>query len=376
MSLTLSDPLAPWRDRLSRLRAEPSTDNAGDPARLGRVERTRVEMLAQGAAISATLHANAAALDQLAADIRVRPPRAILILGCGDSWFIGMAAAPVIEAATGIPCLAIQAFEHAHFSTPALNRSTLAIGISAGGNTAAVMDALARTQAQGGRAIGMTNTPGSPITMQFDGALIVEASRKGWPTQSSTAAIALLASLAARAATGPEPTRAVATALETLPNATDEAMGHAFEAMRKPAAAIADRPLVLFAGAGPDHAVAAFGAAKLRELSSVHAMALPLEEMHHYRLPKEGDAVVIAATVPEARERALDTAVTARDSSVPTIAILSRPDPQIAALVDHIVLIEQATGPLGVVPAMTAVHALAYHAALARSAAGLNGPFG
>jgi glucosamine--fructose-6-phosphate aminotransferase (isomerizing) len=376
MTLSPSDPLAPWRDRLARLRAEPSTDNAGDPARLGRVERTRVEMLAQGSAIAATLEVNAAALDRLAAEIRARPPRTIMILGCGDSWFIGMAAAPVIEAATGIPCLACQAFEHAHFSSPALNRDALAIGISAGGNTAVVMEALARTVAQGGRAIGMTNTPGSPITTQFDGSLIVEASRKGWPTQSSTAAIALLAGLAARAAASPDAGGAVTAALATLPRATDEAMTLAFEAMGGPAASIAGRPLVLFTGAGPDHAVAAFGAAKLRELSSVHAMALPLEEMHHYRLPKEGDALVIAATVPQARERALDTAITARDSCAATIAILARPDPEIAALVDHVVLVSQATGPLGVVPAMTAVHALAYHAALARSAAGLNGPFG
>ncbi len=152
-------------------------------------------------------------------------------------------------------------------------------------------------------------------------------------------------------------------------------MALAFEAMREPARRIADRPLVLFSGAGPDLAVAAFGAAKLRELSSVHAMALPLEEMHHYRLPKEGDALVLAATAPEARDRALDTAITARASAVRSIAILARPDPEIAGLVDDVVIVPQAAGSLGVVPAMTTVHALAYHAALARSEAGLSGPF-
>ncbi len=127
MTLTFPDPLDRWRDRLAQLRAEPSTDRAADPARMARVERTRVEMLAQGAAIGATLDANADAIGDVAADMRARPPRSILILGCGDSWFIGMAAAPIIERATGIPCLALQAFEHARFSTPALNRDALAI---------------------------------------------------------------------------------------------------------------------------------------------------------------------------------------------------------------------------------------------------------
>jgi glucosamine--fructose-6-phosphate aminotransferase (isomerizing) len=372
-TITTPDPLDRWRMRLGQLRAEPSTDAAGDTARLARVERTRVEMLAQGAAIAATLEANAPALAGLGERMRADPPRAVLILGCGDSWFVGQAVAPIIEEASGLACHGLQAFEHACFGRPALNRGALAIGISAGGNTAAVMEALARARTEGAWAtVGVSNTPGSPITTAFDHALIVQASRKGWPTQSSTAAMALLAALggaASSTATG------VMDALAALPTQIDEAMAAAFESMKAPAAALAPRPLVTFTGAGPDHAVAAFGAAKLRELSSVHAMALPLEEMHHYRLPKAKDAVVLIATTPNARMRALDTAITARASAALSLAILAAPDPEIEALVDHAVIIGQAVGLLGVAPAMTAVHALAYHAAIARSAAGLGEPF-
>jgi glucosamine--fructose-6-phosphate aminotransferase (isomerizing) len=373
-TIATPDPLDRWRTRLSQLRAEPSTDAAGDAARLARVERTRVEMLAQGAAITATLTANASALARLGERMRADPPTGVMVLGCGDSWFVGQAVAPIIEAATGVPCHGLQAFEHASFGRPALNRGALAIGISAGGNTAAVMDALARARAEGAWAtVGVSNTPGSPITTAFDHALIVQASRKGWPTQSSTAAIALLAALgAAAAATFSHP---LTDALAALPDRIDAAMASAFQAMRAPAAALAAYPFVTFTGAGSDHAVASFGAAKLRELSSVHAMALPLEEMHHYRLPKPGDAVVTIATAPAARARALDTAITAHASGALGLAILAAPDPEIEALVDHAVVIGQATGPLGVAPAMTAVHALAYHAAIARSAAGLGGPF-
>ncbi len=64
------------------------------------------------------------------------------------------------------------------------------------------MDALARARAEGARTVGISNTPGSPITTRFDRALIVHASRKGWPTQSSTAAIGLLAALGEQAARG------------------------------------------------------------------------------------------------------------------------------------------------------------------------------
>jgi glucosamine--fructose-6-phosphate aminotransferase (isomerizing) len=183
------------------------------------------------------------------------------------------------------------------------------------------------------------------------------------------ALLAALGGAASSTATG------VMDALAALTTQIDEAMAAAFESMKAPAAALAPRPLVTFTGAGPDYAVAAFGAAKLRELSSVHAMALPLEEMHHYRLPKAKDAVVLIATTPNARMRALDTAITARASAALSLAILAAPDPEIEALVDHAVIIGQAVGLLGVAPAMTAVHALAYHAAIARSAAGLGEPF-
>jgi hypothetical protein len=48
--------------RLASLVAEPSRDDGHDPARLARVERTRAEMMVQGAAIRATLQPRAAAI--------------------------------------------------------------------------------------------------------------------------------------------------------------------------------------------------------------------------------------------------------------------------------------------------------------------------
>ena len=57
---------------------------------------------------------------------------------------------------------------------------------------------------------------------------------------------------------------------------------------------------------GPNFAAAAFGAAKVRELSPIHAIAMPLEEYHHYRAQKAGDPLFLVATdrgEPRARAR-------------------------------------------------------------------------
>lgn len=369
--MNLADPLGPWRERLAKLRAEPSTDAPDDAARLARVGRTRDEMMRQGEAIRATLASDAIA--EVGAMIADRRPARIIVAGCGDSWFAGLAAAPTMSRATGLPAQGVQAFEHAHFGGTATNRDAAVIGISSGGNTPAVMDALAAAKAGGAMAIGVSNTPDSPVMTRFDAGLLVQASRKGWPTQSSTATIALLAALGCAIGGGEaEPVRA---ALAGLAMRTDEAMAQAFERCATPGEAIAAAPLVLFAGGGPDHAAACFGAAKLRELSSVHAMALPIEEIHHYRLPKAADRLVLIQTRPETRERALDTAIVARASGAGLVAVLAAPDSDIAALADHVVLMPQAEGILGVAPSMTAMHALAYHAAMARSRLRLGGPW-
>lgn len=376
----MTEPTTDWTQRLARLRAEPSTDAPRDPARLARVGRTRTEMLAQGAAIAETLAGAGPDFERVRTALRGRPER-IVVVGCGDSWFVGLAAAPILERALGVPCFAVEAFEHAAFAGAAINRGALVIGLTSGGNTPAVINALARARAEGAIAVGMSNTPGSPAMTGFDAGLLVQASRKGWPTQSSMASIALLAGLAAHlaAAFPPAPGAAapddLAAALDALPASIDALVARIDGPVARVAAALADAPMTIFTGAGPDFAAASFGAAKLRELTPVHAFALPLEEMHHYRLPKRGDRLVIVATAPETRERALDTALVAQAEGSTSFAILREPDAEIVERVAHHLVVPEAAGPLAAIMATVPLHALAFHAAMARADLGLGGPW-
>jgi glucosamine--fructose-6-phosphate aminotransferase (isomerizing) len=376
----MTEQITDWTQRLARLRAEPSTDEPRDEARLARVGRTRTEMLAQGTAIAETLAGAGPDFERVRLALHRRPDR-VVVVGCGDSWFVGMAAAPILERALGIPCFAVEAFEHAAFAGAAINRGALVIGLTSGGNTPAVINALARAKAEGAIAVGMSNTPGSPAMTGFDAGLLVHASRKGWPTQSSMASIALLAALASHLAAESAPdtdswaTDDLPTALDSLPACIDALIARIDGPVARIAAAFADAPMTIFTGAGPDFAAASFGAAKLRELTPTHAFALPLEEMHHYRLPKRGDRLVIVATAPEARERALDTALVARAEGARSFAVLRALDAEIIARVDHHVVVPEAAGPLAAIMATVPLHALAYHAAIARAELGLGGPW-
>jgi hypothetical protein len=62
LGLSMTD----YARRLAALTAEPSRDDAEDQNRLARVERTRAEMMAQGASVAATIEGERAALDEIA----------------------------------------------------------------------------------------------------------------------------------------------------------------------------------------------------------------------------------------------------------------------------------------------------------------------
>ncbi len=370
----MADSQDPYAERLRALRAEPSRDVAGDPARLRRVGFTRDEMAGQGAAITATLEVEAPALAALAARIRDRGFDHVAIAGCGDSWFVGMGVRHAYETLTGRPCLAVQALDYATYDHVGTGPGGIVIGLSAGGNTPAVMAALRTARARGALTVGVSNTANSAILTEFDGGLQVHATRRGWPTQSSTAAMALLVKLGlAIAPSSPQQTQ-IAAALALAPALADATLAQCDGAAAQAARAIADATTVFFAGAGPHYATACFAAAKLRELSPVHAAAFPLEELHHYRLPKAGDALFVVAPDAASRERALDTALVGATEGARVYALLSAPDREIEARVAGTIQVPAAAASLATIVHTPAIHALAYHFAMARDALGLGYP--
>ncbi|KQT83825.1 SIS domain-containing protein [Aurantimonas sp. Leaf443] len=363
-----------FTSRLKSLTAEPSRDTPDDAARLSRVERTRTEFFGQGAAIRQTLAEAAAPLSALSAALEGRALTRIVVAGCGDSWFAGVAMRHALETVTGLPVEGAQALDFACYGARAGGSGTLCIGISSGGNTPAVMGALRAARERGAYCVGISNTEDSPILTEFDAALMVRATRKGWPTQSTNATMALLVALGHAVAPACAAGEALKAELATLPAIIDRVSAE----LDAPVAALAERwairDLVLFTGLGPNFAAAAIGAAKLRELSPVHAFALPLEEYHHYRSQKAGDPIVLVASDEASLERALDTALVAEHVGGPLLAILSQAAPDIESRAEAVVRLPKTSAALAPMLSILPLHLLAYHFAVARAARGLGAP--
>ncbi|GIF23845.1 glucosamine--fructose-6-phosphate aminotransferase (isomerizing) [Actinoplanes tereljensis] len=271
------------------------SDDPLDPKRLARTEATWPELIAQPEMVRRTWATNEKALPAVAEAIRDRGIERVYLVGAGDSYAVMISARLALQNALGVPVEAVQSLEFAFYLGPVLNPRTLVAALSSSGETTRTVEALLVAQRAGALTLALTNTAGSTLDVESEQTLRIEATRVGWPTQSSTAALALLLKLAS-------------------PDATDglpDLMAAAIDALSDPIAAIAEREagsrMFLFSAGGPSFGAALAGAAKYKECTPDHALAIQVEEYHHYNSQKAGEPLLLLAPSGRSVPRAAET---------------------------------------------------------------------
>ena len=148
-------------------------DDPLDERRLKRNSYTYEELLGQPDKIRETLDKEDAAIRKVAGLLGKKKIRQIYMIGCGDS----------------------DALDFAYYNSGAVNEETLVITLSSSGRTVRVVEALLAARARGAQTLALSNTPDSPLMKAATAGIIIHASRKGWPTQSSTSAMAAVVRL-------------------------------------------------------------------------------------------------------------------------------------------------------------------------------------
>ncbi len=299
-------------EREARLMDALPTDDPLDEKRRRRVELTRVEILAQPAVLRDTLAQERANVRRAAAAMAAPGLRRVVMTGCGDSLAVMIAARQLFERVLDMPCEPVQALDFAYYTNRSIGPDTLLIALSSSGVTTRTVEATLIARARGARTLALSNTPGSALMLESDHGLLVRAERKGWPTQASTAALALLLQfgldLGAALGRAPGLIADLQAALDAVPDQIAAVIASQENTIAALARADAGRTIFLFAGGGPSYACALFGAAKVKECSPDHAIAIPLEEFHHYNSQKAGDPLFIIAPQGPSIARARDTA--------------------------------------------------------------------
>lgn len=290
--------------------ALPSNDPLDAKLRF-RVEATGPELFGQPQAIRETLTLNDSALGVIAEHLVTSANRVVLV-GCGDSLAVMVAARQALETMLGVPCEPVQSLEFAYYQADLVDERTAVIALSSSGETTRTVEALLMAQYRGSYTVAITNTAGSTLQTEASTSLKIEATRVGWPTQSSTAALALLLELAVRIGERRVPDRA--SALRSALNGLPDLMGDVLTRVDPVIADIAESEVaagvrnVLFSGAGPNLATAIVGAAKVKECTTLHAVEIQVEEYHHYNSQKAGEPLFLFAPSGPSVPRAVDTA--------------------------------------------------------------------
>ena len=240
------------------------------------------------------------------------------VLSTGFAWldvvtslFSMIGVRGFLEKFLGVPCEPIQALDFAYYYSDMIDDKTVVVTLSSTGKTPRTMEALLVARSKGARTVSLTNTMAAPLMSELEFSLYVHAERRGWPTQSSTAAMAGLVQLGFEFGKLRQLPTSTIDQFETEFNKTIDLITPTLEKHDQTIATIAkkeaEKNTYLFAGGGPSYACASFGAAKTKELSPSHAIAIPLEEYHHYRSQKAGDPLFLIAPKGPSTLRAKDT---------------------------------------------------------------------
>lgn len=256
-----------------------------------------VALLEGAEAISPRLFGNGA-------DALLGECEAVLILGCGTSFYAGLAASYWIEAIAGVPCRVEIASEYRYRRSVA-NPNQLVVLISQSGGTADTLAALRHAQSLGhDKTLAICNVAGSALVRESSLAFLTRAgpeigvaSTKAFTTQLSALYVLSFALSKAKGNLDPaEESEALAT-LHALPDVLHQVL--ALEpAIERWASAFATKAHALFLGRGHHYPVALEGALKLKEISYIHAEAYPAGELKHGPLALVDETMPVVMVAP------------------------------------------------------------------------------
>ncbi|WP_374471121.1 SIS domain-containing protein [Phenylobacterium sp.] len=242
---------------------------------------------------------NAEAVRELAAELRERPPRAVLTCARGSSDHAATFAKYLIETRLGlITASAAPSVSSVYGSSPDAG-DVLCLAISQSGASPDLIATAEAAKAGGARLVALVNAPDSPLAAIADAELPLWAG----PEVSVAATKSYLAALAAVAQLVAAWTEdaALEAALTDLPDQMEAARRLDWSAALD---AFQDAQSLYVVGRGPGFAAAQEAALKFKETCGLHAEAFSAAEVRHgpMALARDGFPVLAFAQDDPSRE--------------------------------------------------------------------------
>lgn len=235
----------------------------------------------------------------------------VILTGCGDSHYAGIATRLAFEQVAGLRCRASEALELARYEVkyvPVLPAPPLLVAVSYSGEVGRTIEAAATADRFGWHTLALTGRREGRLAQASRNVVVMAVPTLGFSPGTSTyvamlAAILVLAAELARAHGRTAQAAALDDALARTPDLAASTLEGADESAHRLAAIMAQAPTATFLGAGPSRASAAFGAAKLFEGPQRYGVVQDLEEWAHEQYFVSGPATPVIVVAPEGPSR-------------------------------------------------------------------------
>ncbi len=260
----------------------------------------------------------------------------VVLTGCGDSSYAGLAVRLAFERVAGVRCRPVEALDLARYEVRYVPRepAPLLVAVSYSGEVGRTIEAAAAAERFGWQTLALTGRADGRLARTVRRPLLMDVPTLGFSPGTSTY-VAMVSTLLVLAAELGRARGQVAEAgrlddeLARAPSLARRTLETAELLARDAARLVAAAPITMFIGAGPSRAAAAFGAAKLFEGPQRHAVAQDLEEWAHEQYFVSGPTtpIVVVAPAGASHDRALELLDEMAFIGAPTFLVSDLPAP-------------------------------------------------
>ena len=305
-------------------------------------------------------------------NIDLRQVNRIIFCACGSARCACLAAEYLIERIARVPVEVEYASEFRYRNAP-LDENTMVIAVSQSGETIDTLAAMREAKRKGFNVIAITNGVGSSIAREADcgiyqhvGPEIGVAATKSFTSQLCVAAM-LAIHLGRLRDLSCDDGAEMVDALRQLPELVEKTL-QLDGAIRYIAEEYAHYESMLFLGRQSMFPVAVEGALKLKEISYIHAEGYAAAEMKHGPIAligKNCPALFLACDY-QMLEKIQSNIQEVRSRGAKTIAVIGENCSEVAAIVDHAIVIPAAHFIVQPILATVPLQLFAYHVGVMR----------
>lgn len=259
------------------------------------------------AAVERLLTGSSKELSAAGAKLREIDPRVVITVARGSSDHAASFLKYAIELTTGVPVASVGPSISSIYGARLKLDGAACLSISQSGRSPDIVSMSSLAKQSGALTIAITNTPGSPLALESDHAIDIEAGPEKSVAATKTFVNSAVAGLAILAEWAED--AELKAALATLPEELDKAVGCDWSAL---ADALGGKESLFILGRGPTFAMANEAALKFKETSAVHAEAYSAAEVMHGPLALVGPGFPVLSLA--ARDKSEESSANVADN--------------------------------------------------------------